>query len=89
MNKDDLAEAVYRAHGGMSYMDSRLTVDLILTVIKERLVRGEKVVLSGFGTFRVAVRQDRKGVNPQTGGEILIRGRKAISFKPSRHLKSL
>jgi nucleoid DNA-binding protein len=89
MNKDDLTEIVYRTHGGMSYLDSRLMVDLILTIIKERLARGEKVVLSGFGTFRVASRRDRKGVNPRTGGEMLIRGRKAISFKPSRHLRSL
>jgi nucleoid DNA-binding protein len=89
MNKDDLAEAVYRAHGGMSYMDARLMVDRILTIIKGRLVRGEKVLLSGFGTFRVVARRDRKGVNPQTGGDIVIRGRKAISFKPSKYLKSV
>ena len=89
MNKDDLTDAIYRAHGGMSYTDARLIVDLILTIIKERLARGEKVVLSGFGTFRVVSRRDRKGVNPQTGSEILIRGRKAISFKPSKYLKSI
>ena len=89
MNKDDLTDSIYQAHGGMSYTDARLIVDLILTIIKERLTRGEKVVLSGFGTFRVASRRDRKGVNPQTGSEILIRGRKAISFKPSKYLKSV
>ena len=55
MNKDDLTDSIYQAHGGMSYTDARLIVDLILTIIKERLTRGEKVVLSGFGTFRVAI----------------------------------
>jgi len=73
----------------MSYQDARATADLILTIIKARLKLGEKVVLSGFGTFRVVSRRDRKGVNPQTGTEILIRGRKSISFKPSKLLKSV
>jgi integration host factor subunit alpha len=89
VNKDDLTDTIYSAHGGMSYMDARRMVDLILTIIKEHLMRGEKVVLSSFGTFRVVSRRDRKGVNPQTGSEIVIRGRKAISFKPSKYLKSV
>jgi nucleoid DNA-binding protein len=89
VNKDHLTDAIYRAHGGMSYADARMIVDLILTIIKARLKLGEKVVLSGFGTFRVVSRRDRKGVNPQTGSEMVIRGKKAVSFKPSKYLKSV
>ena len=76
-------------HGGMSYADAVKIVDLILEIIKKRLVRGEKVVISGFGCFRTVRRKDRKGVNPRTGEPIVIQGRRAITFKPSKYLKSL
>lgn len=89
MNKNSLGKAVHDIHGGMSYADALKIVDLILQIIKDRLVRGEKVVITGFGCFRVASRKDRKGVNPQTGDSIVIPGRRAIVFKPSKYLKSL
>jgi DNA-binding protein HU-beta len=64
-------------------------VDLILEKIKERLVRGEKVLLSGFGCFTVMQRKDKKGVNPQTGEAMLIPGRNSIKFKLSKNLKTV
>ena len=87
MNKDDLSKAIYELHGGISFADARRIVDLILDLIKGRLIKGEKVLVSGFGSFRVVKRKDRKGINPQTGEAIVIRGRRAISFKPSKNLK--
>ncbi len=89
MNKDDLSKAVYENHGGMSFADSQRIVDLILDKIKARLIRGEKVLLSGFGCFRVVVRKDRKGINPKTGEPIIIPGRRAVRFKPSKYLKTV
>ncbi len=89
VNKSDLSKAVYQAHGGISHADAQKVVDLIFSVLKNRLVHGEKVLLSGFGCFRVVQRKDKRGVNPRTGESIVIPGRKAISFKPSKHLKSV
>jgi integration host factor subunit alpha len=89
VNRDDLSKAIYEVHGGMSFADARRIVDLILVLIKGRLIRGEKVLISGFGSFRVVKRRDRKGINPQTGEAIVIRSRRAISFKPSKNLKSM
>ena len=89
VNKNGLSKAVHDVHGGMSYADASKIVDLIFDIIKQRLVRGEKVVISGFGCFRIVVRKDRKGVNPQTGESIIIRGRRAVTFKPSKYLKSI
>ena len=80
---------MHNIHGGMSYADSAKIVDLILETIKGKLGTGEKVLLSGFGSFRVVLRKDRKGINPQTGASMIIRGRKAIAFKPSKYLKSV
>jgi nucleoid DNA-binding protein len=89
LNRDDLSRAVYEAHGGISFADSQKIVDSILEIIKARLRRGEKVILTGFGCFRVVKRKDRKGINPKTGESIIIRGRKAVRFKPSKYLKSV
>jgi DNA-binding protein HU-beta len=89
VNKNTLGKAIHEVHGGMSFADALKIVDLILETIKERLARGEKVVVSGFGCFRVVTRKDRKGVNPQTGESLVIPGRKAIVFKPSKYLKTI
>jgi nucleoid DNA-binding protein len=89
VNKSDLSKAVHDVHGGMSYADALKIVDRIFDSIKQRLARGEKVVISGFGCFRVVTRKDRKGVNPQTGETIVIPGRRAITFRPSKYLKSV
>jgi len=89
MNKNDLGRAIHDVHGGMSHADAVRIVDRLLEIIKARLARGEKVVISGFGCFRVVARKNRKGVNPKTGEAMIIRGRKTITFKPSKYLKTL
>ena len=89
MNKNSISKKVYQAHGGISYAEAQKIVDLILEIIKGRLSRGEKVLISGFGCFTVVKRKDKKGVNPQTGEPVVIRGRNSIKFKPSKYLKSI
>jgi nucleoid DNA-binding protein len=89
MNKNDISKKVYETHGGLSYADSQKIVDLIIETIKERLVRKEKVLITGFGCFSVMQRKDKKGVNPQTGEPVIIQGRNAIKFKPSKYLKTI
>jgi DNA-binding protein HU-beta len=89
VNRNDLAKAVYDVHGGLSQAESQKIVDDIFSTIRDRLLRGEKVLLSGFGCFRVRMRKERRGVNPQTGESIVVSGRKAVTFKPSRYLESV
>jgi nucleoid DNA-binding protein len=89
MNKNDISKKVYETHGGLSYADSQKIVDLIIESIKGRLARGEKVLISGFGCFSVMRRKDKKGVNPQTGEPVIIPGRNAVKFKPSKYLKTI
>ncbi len=89
MNKNNISKRVYEAHGGISYAEAQKVVDLIIDIIKGRLSRGEKVLLSGFGCFRVMRRKEKKGVNPQTGEPVVIAGRNSVKFKPSKYLKSV
>ena len=62
-------------------------VESIFEVIKRRLEDGEKVKVSGFGNFVINEKRPRKGRNPQTGEEIIISGRRVLTFKPSQVLK--
>jgi DNA-binding protein HU-beta len=62
-------------------------VKAFLNGIRDSLKRGERVVLSGFGTFKVKSRKARKGRNPKTGETITIAARKAPSFTPGKTLK--
>ncbi len=89
MNKNNLSQAVHDVHGGMSHANAVKIVDLIFDIIKRHLAEGEKVLISGFGCFRVVTRKDRRGVNPRSGDAIVIRSRKAVVFKPSKYLKSI
>jgi len=89
LTKNDLTDAVYRVHGGMSRVEALRLVDLIFQTIRRKLLRGEKVLLTGFGCFRVVQRRDRRGVNPRTGERLVIRGRRVVVFKPSGRLRSV
>ena len=89
MNKNDISKRVYEVHGGISYAECQKIVDLIIDIIKKRLSREEKVLLSGFGCFTVMKRKEKKGVNPQTGEPVVIPGRNSVKFKPSKYLKSV
>ncbi len=59
-------------------------VDLILDFIKQGLLEGERIQITGFGTFMVREKKGRKGRNPQTGEEMMISARKSVVFRPSK-----
>src|SRR5215471_1673640 len=86
MTKAEIVERIYE-RAKASKKDATEVVDLVFEVIKARLETGEKVKLSGFGNFVVHEKRPRKGRNPQTGEEIIISGRRVLSFKASQILK--
>lgn len=87
MTKADIVERIYE-RAKASKKDASDVVDLVFELIKSRLELGEKVKLSGFGNFVVNEKRPRKGRNPQTGEEIVISGRRVLSFKASQVLKN-
>ena len=68
---------------------TRQTVDTLLDMVRVSVAKGDKVVLSGFGTFRVRQRAARRGRNPQTGAPIQIGNRKTPGFTAGKSFKKL
>ncbi len=86
MTKADLVERIYD-RVGFSKKEAAEVVESIFEIIKVRLEAREKVKISGFGNFVINEKRPRKGRNPQTGDEIVISGRRVLTFKPSQVLK--
>lgn len=86
MTKRDLVELVAKK-ANLTNKAARDAVQAILNAVRDSLKRGEKVVLTGFGTFSVRKRAARPGRNPKTGAKLTIAARKAPGFTPGKTLK--
>jgi DNA-binding protein HU-beta len=86
MNKSELIDAIAES-AGCTKADAGRALDGFLGAVTDSLTKGEPVVLVGFGTFNVKERVERKGRNPQTGEEIIIKAAKIPSFKAGKSLK--
>ena len=88
MTKADIARIVYERHGGISNREAARLVEIIFESIKRRLGHGEKVQITGFGTFVIRHKRQRRGRNPQTGEEMVIKPRRSVAFRPSKLFSS-
>ena len=87
MTKAQVVEHLFEKVG-FSKKDSSDVVEMILETMKDALIKGEKVKISGFGNFVVKEKKARRGRNPQTGDDLTISARRVLTFKPSQVLKS-
>jgi len=67
--------------------ESKVTVETVFEVIRERLIAGDDIDIFGSGKIENKVRSARKGRNPSTGEEIDITEKRALGFKPLGQLK--
>ena len=88
VTKNDLIDKVSKK-AGLTKKASTEAVATVFATIREALVKGDKVVVTGFGTFKVRTRSERKGRNPQTGQQITIPGHKIPGFTAGKTLKKL
>ena len=86
MTKKDLIEVVAKK-SNLTNKAARESVQTMLNTIRDSLKRGEKVVLTGFGTFSIRSRAARTGRNPKTGEKITLAARKAPGFTPGKTFK--
>ena len=72
---------------GYSRRQATDTVETLLEIIKKTLESGEDVMLSGFGKFCVRQKAERRGRNPATGGDMMLKARKVVTFTCSGILR--
>ena len=88
MNKAELISAI-ADNSGLSKVDSKKALDGFIAAVSNALKSGDKVALVGFGSFDVAERSARTGVNPATGAKIEIAAKKVVKFKAGAELADL
>ena len=86
MTKKELAAAVAEK-AGISKKDAEAAVNALAAAVTEELAKGGSVSISGFGTFEVRERGERKGLNPRTKETVVIPATKAPAFKAGKTLK--
>jgi DNA-binding protein HU-beta len=88
MTKADLVAQVAKK-ANLTAKAAKDATNAVFSTISDAVKRGEKVVVTGFGTFVVRRRAARKGRNPQTGAEIQIPATKTPGFTAGKSLKRM
>lgn len=86
MNKTELI-AVVANEAEITIKQAGEILEKYIEVVTETLASGEKVVITGFGTFEVRTRVERTGKNPRTGETIIVPEQKSPAFKAGKLLK--
>jgi integration host factor subunit alpha len=86
LTKNDIVAAVHEL--GFTKKKSVDVVEILLETIKNTLEKSEDVLISGFGKFCVKEKRQRRGRNPATGQDLMLRPRKVVTFKCSGKLRN-
>ena len=84
MNKDDIITELSKHM--FDKKQAKAAVDYTIKIMKDALKRGDKVVLSNFGTFKTKESRPISLKNPKTGQEIPVPSKTRIRFKPSENI---
>jgi len=85
LTKSDIVASIHDL--GLTKKKSVEVIERLLEIIKRSLESSEDVLISGFGKFCVKDKAKRKGRNPATGEDLMLRGRKVVTFKCSGKLR--
>jgi integration host factor subunit alpha len=86
LTKNDIVTKIHEL--GFTKKKAVDTVESLLEIIKGTLAQGDDVLVSGFGKFCVKDKKQRRGRNPATGSDLLLRERKVVTFKCSGKLRN-
>ncbi len=86
MNKTELIKAI-ADKASLKVSETEKLVNAMVETISHSLKKKEKVTLVGFGTFAVAHRKEKKGINPKTGAKITIKAKNVPVFRAGKALK--
>lgn len=87
MNKKELIEIMAVKTNIQTKTKVEEFLNIFIGIIKETLKKGDKITITGFGTFSVSKRASRMGINPQTKERIKISATKVPKFKAGKDLK--
>jgi integration host factor subunit alpha len=85
LTKNDIVTRVHEL--GFTKKKSVEIIEALLEIIKRTLEKNEDVLLSGFGKFCVKQKKQRRGRNPATGDDLMLKERKVVTFKCSGKLR--
>lgn len=85
LTKNDIIGRVHEM--GFTKKQSIRVIESILEIIKGALADGDDVLVSGFGKFCIREKRSRRGRNPATGRDLILRERKVVTFKCSGKLR--
>ena len=88
MNKAELTEQIALS-AGVTKVTAGKALDSFLINMGKAMEQGERVIVSGFGSFYVAERAEQKGRNPQTGETISIPAHNVVNFRAGKKLRTL
>jgi len=90
-SKNDFIKAIKENMGKeitLTNDQAKAAYETFVQIVKETVNAENKIVLSGFGTFKKRALKARKGVNPKTGEKIQIKASKTVSFKAAGSFKA-
>lgn len=87
MNKTEMISAIANKIDGATKKDIAVVVDEVFDTIKSTLASGEKISITGFGSFEVTERAARECKNPRTGEPVHVEASKAPKFKAGKAFK--
>ena len=86
LTKSDIVEDLNNQIG-LNKREAKELVDSVFETIKETLINGEEVKVSGFANFQLKDKPARPGRNPRTGEDVEITARRVVTFKSGQKLK--
>jgi integration host factor subunit alpha len=86
LTKNEIVTNVHEL--GFTKKKSVEIIETLLEIMKSTLEKGEDVLISGFGKFCVKEKKQRRGRNPATGADLLLKERKVVTFKCSGKLRN-
>ena len=88
MIRSELLQALARENPGMRAEEIEKVVTTFFDEIAQRLARGGRVELRGFGAFSTREREGRRGRNPRTGETVEVPGKRVPYFKPGKEMRA-
>ena len=86
LTKAEIIQSVYQKHD-LTKAQATDAVETFLRIAKDCMIKGDDLLISGFGKFNVKKKNARRGRNPQTGQELILEARAVVTFKPSGILR--